>query len=112
MGTNNHYQMIFSKIIITYRALFVVMTILAVGAGRPKGECPTSTLYIPQAVNNTVGSNHINQLIPSNDPLGSEKICKFGVCIGDTVVNTATLYSDKALTNQIALWTSEWTYTM
>ena len=59
----------------------------------PSPRCPTATLYWPTAFNNTIGSQHIQQIFRANDPLGppgEERLCVDddlgrSVCIGDTV---------------------------
>jgi hypothetical protein len=73
----------------------------------PTMKCRTATLYYPLAKNNTLGSPHINQAFPGPSPLGEgeEKIClpnNTAVCIGDTFINSNTLYADPALTQQVA----------
>ena len=72
----------------------------------PTMKCRTATLYYPLAKNNTLGSPHINQLFAGPSPLGEgeEKIClpNSPVCIGDTYIDSNTLYADPALTQQVA----------
>ena len=72
----------------------------------PTMKCRTATLYYPLASNNTLGSPHIFQAFPGPSPLveGEEKIClpNSTACIGDTYINSNTLYADPALTQQVA----------
>ena len=59
----------------------------------PSPRCPTATLYWPTAFNNTIGSQHIQQIFRANAPIGppgEERLCVLddlgrSVCIGDTV---------------------------
>ena len=74
----------------------------------PTMKCRTATLYYPLATNNTLGSPHIYQAFPGMSPLGEgeEKICvpNSVACIGDTITEFNTLYADKGLTQQVALF--------
>ena len=79
----------------------------------PTMKCRTATLYYPLAKNNTLGSPHINQVFAGPSPLGEgeEKIClpNSPVCIGDTYIDSNTLYADPALTQQVATLLSKGT---
>jgi len=79
----------------------------------PTTTCPTATLYYPLAINNTLGSPHISQAFPGPTPdnfgTPEEKICAGGVCIGDTYIDSRTLYADPALTQQVAMSLSKGT---
>ena len=66
--------------------------------------CPSSMLYYPVPVDNTIGSQHIFEVFRPPSPLGNQpRLCsQSGIsCIGDTVIFSGTLYSDLGLTKKV-----------
>jgi len=80
----------------------------------PSPRCPTATLYWPTAFNNTIGSQHIQQIFRANAPIGppgEERLCVLddlgrSVCIGDTVTVSFIL----SLSLSLSLFDLEYLY--
>ena len=74
------------------------------GAAPSTTKCPTATLYYPMDFNNTLGSPHIIQKIPVVNSEGFQKLCDPDDynCIGDTHIESYTLYADPGLTKKVA----------
>ena len=76
----------------------------------PVTKCPSATLYYYVPFDNTIGSKHQHIFEIFRPPLSLHwemrdelRLCtSSGIyCIGDTVVNSNTLYSDSGLTNRV-----------